>query len=142
MPRKTTVGRHSRKGTKGVVSHTRIVTTPIKKIVPSSTDDEIIDITEKRLRDAEAKAIEEIDLEHRWMDLEGQRLRLKKQGLKVPTTILNELESTQKKIFRLSSSRMRRQKLIRETTSVINVKKRRKLVRREIKHRGITKIIS
>jgi hypothetical protein len=142
MKRKTTVNSHSRKGTKGVVRHTRIVTTPIKKIVPSSTDDEIIDITEKRLRDAEAFARDEINLEHEWMDLEAQRLKLQKQGLKIPKKLLKEQEKIQKRIFRLSKSRMKRRSLIRETTKVINVKKRRKLIRRELKHRGITKIIS
>ena len=142
MKRETRVKGHPRKGTKGVVEHSRIVTSPIKKIVPSTTDDQIIDITEKQLKDAEAKAIEEINLEHKWMDLEAKRLKLQKQGLKIPKNLLKEQEKIQKKIFRLTKSRMKRQNLIRETTKVINVKKRRKLIRKEIKHRGITKIIS
>jgi hypothetical protein len=92
--------------------------------------------------DAEAFARDEINLEHKWMDLEVQVLKLQKQGFKIPRTLLNEQEKIRKQIQPLWKSRFKRQALIRQSTKAINVKKRRKLIRKTFTHRGITKIIS
>jgi hypothetical protein len=146
--KKTTVKAHPRKGTKGVTQHTRKITTPIRKIVPTdSLDlrkyyDEIIVTAENLLEQTETIAKEEIDLEHKWMDLETKRLRLQRQGLKIPKELLKEQEKIRKKIFKQFTKRMKIRKAIQEVTTEIPVKERRKIIRRSHTYRGITKMIS
>lgn len=142
MGKKTSVISHSRKGTKGVSAHTRELADSLAKTVPGNVDDELIAIAEFRTREARNLAVDEINLEHRWMDLQTKVYTLTRQGLKVPQAIKNEQEKVFNKMSKLTKRRMKTVGLIRQSTKSLNVNKRRALIRKEFTHRGITKIIS
>ena len=144
--RKTTIIKaHPRKGTKGVVRHSRRLSTPFKKIVPTDADDKVINYAHDLLESGESVAIEEINLEHQWMSVEGRIKRLEARGLNV-SKVAPEFLKDQKKIWKdmkkETKERGRIRTEIRRVTRGLPLQKRRKIIEREFTHRGITKLIS
>ena len=145
MRKTTTVKSHKRKGTKGVIRHTRKLSTPFKKIVPTDADDKVINYATGLLESGEKVAIDEIDLEHKWMDAQIEISKLKARGFNIPV-VAPDLVKTQKKVYKdmekEATERGRIRTEIRRVTKGLPLQKRAKLIKREFTHRGITKLIS
>lgn len=142
MKRKTSVRSHDRKGTKGVSSHTRKLADTLRKTVPGDVDDELIAIAEFRTREAQRLATDEINLEHKWMDLQARILTVMRGGMKVPKKLKDEQEEVFKELAKTEKKRMKTISLIRDSTKQLPLQKRRKLIRKQFTHRGITRFIS
>lgn len=134
---------------KKIKSYTRDITRGVKRTIPSSYDDKIIDEslrqTDILLDQSKEVAKKEIDAEHQWMTVQTKIKKLEAQGFRASTVapeLLTDQTKANKTMRKFYDRRIKLRQRIRTISNVLPVQVRRNKVRQTFTYRGITKTIS